>query len=106
MTSKHNGDEYYLNCVHSFRIRNLNHKKKCEYNDSRNVAILSEDMEILDFNQNQKSYKKLFLTDADLESLIEEVDVFKNNPEKSSKANAGEHIWSCFSIAHNEDDWF
>ena len=42
----------------------------------------SEDTEILQFNQYQKPYKILFITYADLDSSIREIDGCKNNPEK------------------------
>ena len=42
--------------------------------------------EILEFNQYQKSDKGTFIIYADLESLIEKIDVCKNNPEKSFAA--------------------
>ena len=54
-------------------------------------------MEILEFNQYQKSDKALFITYADLESLTEKIDGCKNNHEITSTTKAGEHIPSGFS---------
>ena len=45
-----------------------------------NVVIPSEDTKILEFNQYQKSDKPRFITDADLECLIQKIDGCKNNP--------------------------
>ena len=52
----------------------------CKNNDFGKAAMSSE---ILEFNQYQKSDKGTFIIYADLESLIEKIDVCKNNPEKS-----------------------
>ena len=44
----------------------------------------SEDTKILEFNQNQKSDKSLFIIYADHECIIEYIDGCKNSPENSS----------------------
>ena len=59
----------------------------------------SEDTKILEFNQCQKSDKAPFVIYADLESLIEKIDGYKNNPKKSSSTKVGEHIPSAFSMS-------
>ena len=43
--------------------------------------MTSEDSQILEFNQNQKSDKAPFTTYADFECIIEKIDRCKNNPE-------------------------
>ena len=43
----------------------------------------SENAEILEFDQHQKSDKGPFIIYADLERIIEKIDGCKNNPEKS-----------------------
>ena len=70
--SKHYGDFYCLNCLHSFATRNKreSYKKVCENKDLVNVVISSEDTEMLEFNQYQKFDKAPFITYADLECLI------------------------------------
>ena len=83
ITSKHNGNFYCLNCLHSFRTKNKpeSHKRACENNNFCNVIMPSENNKILEFNQYQKSYKAPFVIYADLECLIEKIDGCKNNPE-------------------------
>ena len=58
ITSKHYGDFYCLNCLHSFRTENkLNHIKiVCENKDFCNVVLSSENTKKV-FNQYQKSEK-------------------------------------------------
>lgn len=56
----------------------------------------SEETKLLEFNQYQESNKAPFIINADLEYLIEKVDRWKNNPEKSSTTKISEHIPSCF----------
>ena len=98
--SKHHSEFYCFNC--SF-LRNKNklqsRKKVCEIKDFCNVVMPSEDTKILEFNQCQKSDKAPFVIYADLESLIEKIDGYKNNPKKSSSTKVGEHIPSAFSMS-------
>ena len=114
ITSKHHGDFYFLNCLHSFATgKKLElHKKVCENKDLCNVIMPFEDTKTLEFNQHQKSDKGPFIIYADLECIIEKIDGCKNNPEDSSTAKVSGHIRSRFSmstiswfrsIEHNHD---
>ena len=58
--------------------------------------MLSENTKILEFNEYRKSEKASFIIYADLEYVIEKLDVYKNNPEKSWATKIGEHILSGF----------
>ena len=51
--SKHHGDFYCLNCLHSFATENKceSHKKVCKDKAFLNTVMLSEDTKILQFNQ-------------------------------------------------------
>ena len=82
--SKHHGDFYYLNCLHSFATENKreSHKKLCEDKDFCYVVMSSEDTKILKFNQYQKSDKAPFVIYADIECLIENFDGCKNNSQQ------------------------
>ena len=57
ITSKNNGDFYCLGYLDSFRTKNKlkSHKKVCENKDFCNVIMSSEDNEILEYNQYEKS---------------------------------------------------
>ena len=77
ITSKNNGNFYYLICLHSFKLES--HKKVCEIKDFCNTVMPSIDIKILEFNQYQKSDKTPFIIYADLECLIEKIDGCKNN---------------------------
>ena len=91
-----------MNCLHFFKkTKNKldSHKKVYENKDFCDVVMPSEDIKILEFDQYQKSDKTPFIIYADLESLIKKMDTSKNNSEKSSTTNAGEHIQSCFSMS-------
>ena len=59
----------------------------------------SEDTEMLEFNQYQKSDKALFIIYTDLKCMLEKIDRCKNNPENSSTAKVKEHIPSRFSMS-------
>ena len=60
--------------------------------------MYSEDTEVLQFNQYQKSGEAPFVIYADLEYLIEKIDGRKNNPENWFTAKVSERIKSDFSI--------
>ena len=46
---------------------------------------------ILKYNYGEKSMKALFVVYADLESLLEEISICHNNPEKSSTTKINKH---------------
>ena len=94
ITSKHHGDFYCLNCLHSFATENKreSHKKVCEKKEFCNVVMSSEDTKTLEFNQCQKSDKAPFIIYAHLACIIEKIDGCKNNTENSSTTKVSEHI--------------
>ena len=65
--------------------------------------MISEDTNILEFNQYQKLDKVPFIIYADLECLIERMDGCKNNSKSSSTTKVGEHV---FSIRFFSDQTF
>ena len=71
-----------MNCHHSFATeKKLElHKKVCKNKDSCNVIMPSEDTNILEFNQYQRSDKAPFIIYANLKCIIEKIDECKNNP--------------------------
>ena len=101
VTSKHYGDFYCLNFLHSFRTKNKFelHKKVCENENFCNVIMPSEDTKILEYNQYQKSDKASFIVCADLECIIEKIDGCKNNLKNVSSTKVSEHIPSGFSVS-------
>ena len=52
------------------------HKKVCENKDFCNL-VMPKDVKVLDFNQNQKSDKAGIIIYADLECVIEKIDVYR-----------------------------
>ena len=58
----------------------------------------SDETKMLEFHQYQNSDKAPYIIYANLESVIEMTDGWKNNPENSSTANVSEHIPSDFSM--------
>ena len=79
ITSKHHGDFYCLNCLHSFVTENKREsfKKVCQKQDFWNVLIPSEDTKISEFIQYQKPDKAFFIIHADFKCLIEKIDGLK-----------------------------
>ena len=57
LTSKHRGDFYCLNCLHSFRTENKlkSHEKVCKNKDFCGIVMTSEKDKVLEFKQNLKS---------------------------------------------------
>ena len=101
IASRHHGDFYCLNCLHSFarESKRESHKKVCKNIDFCNAIMPSQYTKILEFNQYQKSEKASFIIYADLECLIEKVDTCKNNPENSFTTKVAEHIPSGFRMS-------
>ena len=72
ITSKHDGDFYCLNCLHSFRTENklIYLEKVCKNKDFCGVVMSSQKNNLVQFNQNMKSDKMPYIIYAHLESLI------------------------------------
>ena len=75
------------------------YKKVCENKDFSNVIIPSEDTKILEFSQYQKSDKAPFVSYADLECIIENINGCKNNPENLPTTKVSKHIPAGFSMS-------
>ena len=81
ITSKSNGNFYYLNFFHFFRTKNKlgSHRAVSQNKDFSNVVMPPEDTRILEFNQFQKSDKASFIIYPVPECLIEKIDGCENN---------------------------
>ena len=101
ITSKHKGDFYCLNCLHSLRTENKleSHEKVCKNKGFCGIAMSSEKYKKLEFNQYMKSDKMPDFIYADIESLVRKIDGCANNPENFSTTKIGEHIPCGYSIS-------
>lgn len=94
ITSKHDGEFYFLNCLHWLRTKNKIelHKKLCKIN----IFLVSECLlktlrfqsileRVQEFNLYWKSYMATTIIFVDLKSLIKNIDEYKNNIEKYSR---------------------
>ena len=86
ITSKHEGEFYYLNCFQSYTTENKlkKHNKGNENHDYCYVEMPEKDNRILKYNQGEKSMKVPFIIYADLEYLLGKMNTCHNNLEKSS----------------------
>ena len=93
ITGNSNRDFYCLDCSHAYTTKNRlgKHKSVCENHHYRCVEMPNEDNEILKYNYGEKSMKALFIIYADLKSLLEKMNTFHNNPEKSSTTKINKH---------------
>ena len=100
ITSKHHGDFYCFNFLHSFRAENKlqSYEKICNNKDFCGIVVPSEKDDILEFKQYIKSEKMTYIIYADIESLIRKIDGCANNPENSSTTKIGEHIHCRYSM--------
>ena len=75
VTSKHHGDFYCLNYLHSSGTENKlkSHEKVCKNKDFCGISMPSEKDNILEFNQYTKSDKIQCIIYADIESLIRKI---------------------------------
>ena len=101
MTSKHHGDFYCLNCLHTFRTENKlkSHEKVCKNKDFCGIVLSSEKDIVLEFNQYMKSDKISYIIYADIEFLIKKMYGYAKNSENSSKTKIGEHIYCQCSMS-------
>ena len=72
ITSKHHGNFYCLNCLHSFRTENKlkSHEKVFKNKDFCGIVMPSEKDNILEFNQHINSDKMPYIIYAGIEFLI------------------------------------
>ena len=93
ITSKHDGDLYCLNCFQSYTTENKlkRHKKVCENHDYCYVEMPEEYNKTLKYNEGEKSMRLPFIIIADLECLLEKMNICHNNPEKSSTTKINKH---------------
>ena len=99
ITTNHVGDFYCLNCFHSYTTRQKleRHQKICKDHDFYHVQMPDEDNKILKYNHGEKSLKVPFVIYEDLECLLEKIDTYQNNPEKSYTEKKAKHKPSGFS---------
>ena len=86
VASKHDGDFYCLNCLHSYITENNLRK---HYNVRKNhdcccVEMSNEDNRILEYNHGEKSRKVPCITYIDLEILLEKMSTCHNNSKTSA----------------------
>ena len=83
ITSKHDGNFYYLNCFHSYITeKNLKkHEKVCNDHDYY-VEMSNENSKILKYNRGEKSMKVPFIIYVDLESQLEQIHSCHNKSWK------------------------
>ena len=85
ITSNHDGDFYCLNSFHSYtpKKRLEKHERICKDHDFCHVKMPNENNEILKYNPGERLLKVSFIIYADLECLLEKINTFQNNPDKS-----------------------
>ena len=73
ITSKHNGDFYCLNCLHSFAAENKlkNHENVFENHECCYIDMPEKNDKVMKYNHGKKSKKASFIIDAKSESLLE-----------------------------------
>ena len=116
IASNHNRDFYCLNCFHAYTTENKfeTHKKVCENHDYCCIEMPNEDNKILKYNHGEKSMRAPFIIYADLESLLEKMDTYYDNTEKSSTTKINKHAPSGYSLfthcsfnkAENKTDYY
>ena len=100
ITSKYDGDFYCLNCFQSYTTENKlkKHKKVCENHDYCYVEMPEEYNKTLKYIEGEKSMRVPFIIYADLECLLEKMNICHNNPEKSSTTKINKHTPSGYLL--------
>ena len=90
ITSKHDGDFYCLNCLHSDRTEDKlkKHKNVCKDHDYCYVKMPNEDNEIL---KNKPPREKSIRVPFIIYAILEKMSTCHNNPKKSSTTKVNKH---------------
>ena len=94
---QHEGDFYCLNCFQSTEEKLEKHKNICENYDYCYVGMSKKDNKLLKDNHGAKPTKIPFIIYAHLESLLEKISAFHNNP-KTSTTKINKHTSSGYSF--------
>ena len=94
-TSSHNGDCCCLNCFHSYRTEEAlkEYVKVCE-----DYVKMPEKETFIKYHYDVKSMRAPFVMYADLESLLNKMDVCINDPSKSSTTKINKHEMCGYSL--------
>ena len=100
ISSKYDGDFYCLNCFQSYTTENKlkKHKNFCENHDYCYGEMPEEYNKTLKYNEGEKPMNSPFIIYADLECLLEKMNICHNNPEKSSTTKINKHTPSGYSL--------
>ena len=100
ITSNHKRDFYCLNCFDSFRTENKlkKHENVCENHDYCYVEMSKEDNKILKYNHVEKSMKVPVIIYADLQSLLEKINICHKNLKKPLTTKINKHAPSGYSL--------
>ena len=100
ITSNHNGDFYCLNCLHSYRTKNIlkKHEQICKNYNFCNLEMPDADNNILQSKPGKKSLKNAFVIYADLRCLLLKTNRCNNNPNMSYTTAKALHKPSGYSL--------
>ena len=101
ISSNHKEDFYCLNCFNSYTSKNKlkEHEEICNNHDSYHIEMSKQVEKILKYNPREKSLKAPFAICINLECMLEKIDSYQNNPEKSYTEKKAMHESSGWSIA-------
>ena len=86
-----------ISFIHN-RKKLKNHQKICKDHDFCHVKMPDEDNKILKYNSEEKSLKVPDIIYADMECLLQKIDTYQNNPEKSYTGKKAKHKLSGYSL--------
>ena len=96
ITSKDDGDFYYLNFLHLGKLRKCeNVCKNCDY---CYAEMPKEDNKILKYNHREKFIKVPFIIYADMKSLLQKLSTCHNNLKKSWTTKINVHTAYSYSL--------
>ena len=98
-TSKHDGEFYYLNFLSSSKSQNKlkEHENFCKIHDYSSIGMPKE-QSIWKYGHGEKSMTILFIIYADMGSLIEKINKYQSNHEKSSLTKINNDLASGYSF--------
>ena len=100
VTSNHNGDFYYRNCLHPYRTDNAlkKHERLCNNHDHCGLKMPAQGKNILKHRSQGKSLHIPHISYADLEALFRKIQSCQPNPENCYTEKKNVHIPSGYSL--------
>lgn len=105
-SSKHDGDHYCMDCLHSFRTKKAlkNHERLCDDHDYCKIIMPEEGKNTLKYHYGTKSLKMEHAMYLDLECTLIKHDTCANDPNNSYTEKIVTHIPRGYALSVTKEN--